>query len=169
MSLSKKYVCWLILWLSTISYSFATSLPIAPLLVLNAYIEGNGRCSTELIEWNRKYNARTIAGDISRVFYYRAISFQEWGGCGQPYMKIVFAELQKIWLIFNQGIVSEAEIEAKEAELINLLFTALASGTNGNELVQRYEQRTHSRLMGLEPERQYFNCTFFGDQPQCLN
>ena len=147
----------------------ASALPTAPLQVLNAYIEGSGQCSPGLIEWNRKYNARTIAGEVSRVFYYRAVALQEWGACGRPFFKNVFSELQKVWIIFARGQVSEAEITAKEAELINLLFSALAAGEQGGQLVQHYKQRTTWRLLGLEPARQFFNCTFFAEQVHCID
>ena len=130
---------------------------------------GNARCSENLVEWNRKYNARAISGDVSRVFYYHVISFQEWGQCGQPYMKEIFSELQKSWLIFSRRHVSEAAAETKEAELIGLLFAAIRAGEQGSELVNRYIRQTTSKLMNLEPERQYFNCTYFGDQPACTD
>lgn len=160
--------CLLAAWLWGLAAP-AAALPTAPLQVLNAYIEGSGQCSSSVVEWNRKYNTRAIAGEVSRVFYYRVVALQDWGACGRPYFKNVFNELQKIWLIFGQGRVSEADAIAKEAELINLLFTALEAGSRGGQLVQHYEQLTHSRLMNLEPERQYFNCTFFADQARCVD
>lgn len=147
----------------------AAALPTAPLEVINAYIEGDGRCSSDLIAWNRKYIARAITGEVSRIFYYRVVGLQEWGGCGQPFVKKVLGELQKVWIIYGQGKVSDAEIEAKEAELIDLMFSALAAGSKGGDLVQRYEQQTTSRLMRLEPEHQFFNCTFFGKLPKCAD
>ena len=156
----------LAIWLFGVSPP-ASALQAGPLQVLNTYIEGSGRCSENLIEWNRKNNARAISGEISRVFYYHVIGFQEWGACGQPFMKEIFSELQKVWLIFSRGLVSETAAETKEAELINLLFAALRAGDQGNELVNRYIRQTTSKLMNLEPERQYFNCTYFGDQPVC--
>lgn len=147
----------------------ASAVSTAPLLTLNAYIEGSGHCDERVVEWNRKYNARTIAGEVSRVFYYRVIGFQEWGDCGRPFFKDIFNELQKIWLIFAKGRVSAAEIEAKENELINLMFAALNAGNQGSALIQRYERQTTARLMNLVPERQYFNCTFFGENVQCTD
>lgn len=159
-------ICLLAVWLGAFAQP-AAALPTAPLQVLNTYIEGNGRCSEDLIAWNRKYNAGTIKGEVSRIFYYRAIALQEWGDCGPRYIRKVFGELQKVWLIFARGYVSEAQIEAKEAELINLLFSALAAGKAGGDLIQRYEERTEWRLMQLQPERHYFNCTFFGEIPKC--
>ena len=161
-------ICLLAIWLCCLATP-ASALPTAPLQVLNTYIEGSGRCSENLVEWNRKYNARTVAGEVSRIFYYRAIALQEWGPCGRPYFKKVFSELQKIWLIFAKGIVTEAEITAKEAEVINLLFSALAAGSEGGQMVEHYEQQTNWRLMNLEPERHYFNCTFFADKPYCTD
>jgi len=148
----------------------ASAVSSAPLQVLNAYIEGSrSSCDERLVEWNRKYNARTIAGEVPRVFYYRVIGFLDWGDCGRPYFKDIFSELQKIWLIFGKGLVSEAEIEAKESELINLLFAALDAGSQGAALIQRYERQTTARLLKLEPERQYFNCTFFGEKARCTD
>jgi len=149
--------------------SASAAVSTAPLLALNAYIEGSGNCDERAVEWNRKYNARTIAGEVSRAFYYRVIGYQEWGDCGRPYFKDIFGELQKIWLIFGKGRVSEAEIEAKESELINLMFAALKAGNRGGALVQRYERQTTIRLINLVPDRQYFNCTFFGDNAQCTD
>lgn len=163
---ARLLTCSLVLWLGALALP-AAAIPEAPLLVVNAYIEGSGECSPDLIGWNRKYNGRTISGEVSRVFYYRAIGLQEWGPCGRPYFKKIFEELQKIWLIFNRGEVSEKEVAAKEAELVNLLFSALAAGDQGGELVERYVQTTSWRLFNLVPERQYFNCTFFGDKPRC--
>lgn len=110
----------------------ANAVSTAPLLAINAYIEGSGNCDERVVNWNRKYNARTISGEVSRVFYYRVIGYQEWGNCGRPYFKEMFGELQKIWLIFENGRVSEAEIEVKESELINLLFAALNAGDRGS-------------------------------------
>lgn len=161
-------ICLLAIWLWGLATP-AAALPTAPLQVLNAYIEGSGQCSENLVEWNRKYNARTVAGEVSRVFYYRAIALQEWGACGRPYFKKVFGELQKIWLIFVQGKVSEAEITAKESEVINLLFSALEAGSEGGLMVERYEQRTNWRLMNLVPEQHYFNCTFFAEKARCAD
>ncbi len=34
---------------------------------------------------------------------------------------------------------------------------------------QRYEQTIAAKLIRLEPERQFFNCTYFGDQPKCTD
>lgn len=158
----------LAIWLGAVATP-AAALPTAPLQVLNAYIEASGNCSPNLVEWNRKYNARTITGEVLRTFYYRAISFQEWGACGRPYFRNIFSELQKIWLIHALGRASEAEVEAKEAELINLMFAALTAGNEGEQMVQNYEQQTTARLMGLVPERQFFNCTFFAKQPKCTD
>ena len=161
-----KPILLLAIWLSSFSMP-ATALQAAPLQVLNAYIEGNKHCAENLVEWNRKYNPRAISGEVSRVFYYHVINFQEWGQCGRPFMKEVFSELQKTWLIFSRGLVSEAAAETKEAELIGLLFAALRAGDRGDELVNRYIRETTSKLMNLVPERQYFNCTYFGEQPVC--
>lgn len=161
-------ICLLAIWLWGLATP-AAALPTASLQVLNAYIESSGQCSENLVEWNRKYNARTVAGEVSRVFYYRAIALQEWGACGRPYFKKVFGELQKIWLIFAQGKVSEAEITAKESEVINLLFSALEAGSDGGQMVERYEQRTNWRLMNLVPEQHYFNCTFFAEKARCTD
>lgn len=161
-----RYLVLLVIWLFGLSAP-ALAISSAPLHIINAYIEGSGRCSRNIIEWNRKYNGRAISGDVSRVFYYHVISFQEWGECGRPFMKEVFSELQKTWLIYSRNLVSEAAAEAKEAELIDLLFAALRAGDQGHDLVNRYIRQTTSKLMNLEPERQYFNCTYFGDQPIC--
>jgi hypothetical protein len=146
----------------------AAALSDAPLRVLTSYIESNARCSEQISEWNRKNGSRAVNGELSRDFFYRVLGFLDWGDCGRPYFKPVFIELQKAWKIYAQGLVSEQAYEAKETELINLLFAALRSA-DGSALVQRYEQRITGKLMRLEPERQYFNCTYFGDDPKCTD
>jgi hypothetical protein len=138
-----------------------------PLHLINGYIESAGDCSERIVEWNRKYNQKAISGEVSRIFYYRVISFQEWGPCGRPYFKNIFNELQKIWGIYSTNQVTDAELAAKEAELLKLFFAALAAGNQGAEMVARYEQDTAWRLTQLIPDRQFFNCTYFGDQPKC--
>jgi hypothetical protein len=144
----------------------ASALSTAPLLALNSYIEQDGRCPEQLLDWNRKYNPQTVAGESPRTFYYRVLAYSDWGACGQPWFKPLFSELQKIWLIHAQGLVSDTEVESKENELINLFFSALANH-NGDELIHRYETVTTTRLMNLVPEKQFFNCTFFGKQARC--
>jgi hypothetical protein len=144
----------------------AAALSDAPLRVLTSYIEGNVRCSEQISEWNRKNGSRAVNGELSRDFFYRVLGFLDWGECGRPYFKPIFIELQKAWTIYSKGLVSEQEYAAKESELIDLLFAALRS-EDGSALVQRYEQRIAAKLIHLEPERQYFNCTYFGDQPKC--
>lgn len=146
----------------------AAALSDAPLRILTSYIERNNNCSEQISDWNRKNGSRAIRGEISRDFFYRVLGFLDWGECGRPYFKPVFIELQKAWKIYAQGQVSEQQYEAKENELINLLFSALRS-PDGGALVRRYEQRIAGKLIALEPERQYFNCTYFGDQPKCTD
>jgi hypothetical protein len=165
----RSYRGWLLLvWLLG-HMDLAGAVSDAPLRALNAYIEQNGTCSEQLIEWNRRYNPRTVAGETSRNFYYRVLGYQDWGRCGRPYFRSILGELQKIWIIFAKGQVSEAEFEAKEAELINLWFTALKDEKNGEQIVQAYESKTATRLIGLVPPKQFFNCTFFGDQAHCTD
>lgn len=147
----------------------AAALSDAPLRVLTSYIESNDRCSEQISDWNRKNGKRAISGELPREFFYRVLGFLDWGGCGRPYFKPIFIELQKAWKIYSKGLVSEAEYEAKESELINLLFAALRAGSDGDALVKRYENRIAAKLIRLEPERQYFNCTYFGDQPKCTD
>lgn len=147
----------------------ARALDDAPLRILSSYIESNNNCSEQIVEWNRKNGKRAIAGEISREFYYRVLGFLDWGACGRPYFKPVFVELQKAWTIYAKHRVSEAEYDAKESELINLLFAAIRAGNGGEAMIRRYEQNIAARLIRLEPERQYFNCTFFGDQPRCTD
>ena len=146
----------------------AAALSDAPLRILTSYIESNARCSEQISEWNRKNGSRAVNGELSRDFFYRVLGFLDWGECGRPYFKPIFIELQKAWKIYAQGLVSEQAYEAKETELINLLFAALRAD-DGGALVQRYEQRITGKLMRLEPERQYFNCTYFGDDPKCAD
>ncbi|PKO29925.1 MAG: hypothetical protein CVU34_20430 [Betaproteobacteria bacterium HGW-Betaproteobacteria-7] len=146
----------------------AAALSDAPLRVLTSYIEGNVHCSEQISEWNRKNGRRAVSGELSRHFFYRVLGFLDWGECGRPYFKPIFIELQKAWTIYAKGLVSAQEYEAKESELINLLFAALRSD-DGSVLVQRYEQHITARLMRLEPERQYFNCTYFGNDPKCTD
>lgn len=146
----------------------ATALSNAPLQILTSYIESNPRCSEQISEWNGKNGHRAIKGEISRDFFYRVLGFLDWGECGRPFFKPVFIELQKAWKIYAKGLVSEEEYEAKERELINLLFAAMRAD-DGGALVRRYEHRITAQLMRLVPERQYFNCTYFGDQPKCTD
>ncbi len=146
----------------------AAALSDAPLRILTSYIDNNKNCSEQITDWNRKNGSRAIRGELSRDFFYRVLGFLDWGACGRPYFKPIFFELQKAWRIYALGLVSQQEYEAKENELVNLLFTALRSDDDG-ALVRRYEQRIAARLLSLEPERQYFNCTYFGDQPKCVD
>lgn len=160
---------WFLVILLAGSCGLAAGLSNAPLLALNAYIEQAGNCTPELVAWNRAYNPRVLAGETARGFYYRVLGNQEWGGCGRPFFKPILVELQKIWDIRLTGRISEAEFDAKEAELINLLFAALRDGANGARRVQDYEADTAARLYELVPARQFFNCTYFGERPVCLN
>lgn len=141
----------------------------APLQALNAYIEHAGNCSDQVVEWNRRYNPKTRAGETSRGFYYRALGNQEWGACGRRFFRPLLIELQKVWEIRLKGEVSEAEFEAKEAQLIDLFFAALDAGPRGEDLVRDYEADTAARLYDLVPSRQYFNCSFFGRWARCLD
>lgn len=157
----------LIIWLLWGHASFAAAVSNAPLQALNAYIENASTCPEQLIEWNRKYNARTMAGETPRNFYYRVLGFQSWGQCGKRSFVPILNELQKTGLIFAKGLVSEAELEAKEAELITLFFAVVKNEELGERMVKEYETRMTARLIRLTPEKQYFDCTFFGDQPRC--
>ena len=164
-STSKRLIAaWL--WLAAGS---AAALSDAPLLALNAYFENTAQCSDIVRDWNRKYVKETLAGQTSRGFYYRVLGYIDWGLCNQPYIRPLFAELQKAWGIYEKGLVSEPEYTAKEAELISLFFAALREGKNGERFIQEYEANTASRLFDLAPSRQYFNCTFFGGWPRCLD
>lgn len=161
-------IALLLAWLCGYSLP-AAALSDAPLRVLTSYIESNARCSEQISDWNHKNGSRAVSGELSRDFFYRVLGFLDWGECGRPYFKPIFIELQKAGKIFSKGLVTEAEYEAKEAELINLLFAALRAGSDGDALVKHYEQRIAAKLIRLEPERQYFNCTYFGDQPKCAD
>lgn len=165
----RTYRGWLLLVCLLGHVPFAAAVSDAPLRALNAYIEQNGACSEQLIEWNRRYYPKTIAGETSRNFYYRVLGYQDWGMCGRPYFRSILGELQKVWIIFDKGLVSEAEFEAKEQELFNLWFTAMKDARRGEQMVQAYESKTAARLIGLIPPKQFFNCTFFGDQPRCTD
>jgi hypothetical protein len=160
-------VKWLLAVLLGGHITIAAALSNAPLYVLNAYIEQNGTCPEVLVKWNRKYNPKVMLGEVPRTFYYRVLGFSEWGACLRRPLQTVFSELQKVSIIFEMGAVSEAEVEAKETELINLLFSALADKENGDQMVRDYEATTASRLFQLVPDKQFFNCTYFGDKPKC--
>lgn len=149
----------------------AAALSDAPLRVLTSYIENNPRCGEQITEWHQKNGTRVLNGELSRDFFYRVLGFINWGECGRPFFKPVFIELQKAWKIYTKGLVTESEYEAKEAELIDLLFAALRASNEGEgeALVKRYEQRIAAKLFRLEPERQYFNCTYFGEQAKCAD
>lgn len=158
----------LLVWLGGFSSS-VHALNDAPLRILSSYIDSNPNCSEQISDWNRKNGKRAIAGEISREFYYRVLGFLDWGACGRPFFKPVFIELQKAWTIYSKQQVTEAEYNAKEAELVNLLFSALQAGEAGEAMVRRYEQTIAAKLIRLEPERQFFNCTYFGNQPKCTD
>lgn len=162
-----RYCQWLliiVLWGPAFSVCAVSD---APLRAINAYIEQAGHCSENLVAWNRVYNAETIAGTTARSFYYRVISFQEWGACGRPFFQPIFSELQKVSLMFSEGLASDAEFEAKEMELINLFFAALKDQKRGAAMVRLYQSNIAGRLLDLDPPLQSFDCTFFGDQPRC--
>lgn len=146
----------------------AAAVSDAPLRVLTAYIEANN-CGEQVTDWERKNGSRAISGELSRDFVYRVLGFIDWGRCGRPFFKPVFIELQKVWRIYAKGYVNEHEFEVKESELINLLFAAIEAGDKGPAMVKRYEQRIAAKLIRLVPEHQYFNCTYFGDQPKCTD
>lgn len=158
----------LLIWLLG-HVSVAAAVSDAPLRALNAYIEQNGHCSEQVIEWNRRYNPKTIAGETSRNFYYRVLGYQDWGQCGRPYFRSILGELQKVWIIYSKKLVSDAEFEAKEAELINLWFAALKDDKRGEQMVEAYESKTAARLINLMPPKQFFNCTFFGEKAYCTD
>lgn len=165
----KSYRTWLALvWLLGHA-ALASAISDAPLQALSSYIENAGNCSQRVVDWNREYAESTMRGETSRDFYYRVLGFQDWGGCSKPYFRSILGELRKAWVIFARGNVSEAEFEAKEAELINLFFAALEDDKRGAQIVRAYEARTAGRLINLDLPRQYSNCTFFGDQPRCMD
>lgn len=146
-----------------------TGLPLAdgPLLALGAYIELSGNCDGDLVEWNRTNLGKARRGEITRSAYYRLLGYLAWGPCGRPYFATILDELQKAADIHAEGLVSAPEFERKEAELVNLFFAALQDEKNGDALVRTYERTMAARLTGLAQPRQYFDCTFFGDEPQC--
>jgi len=158
----------LLIWLNGYSGA-ALALNDAPLRILSSYIESNPNCPEQITEWNLKNGKRVISGEIPRNLFYRVLGYMDWGVCGRPYFKQIFAELQKVWTIYTKGLVTESEYNAKESELINLLFTSMQAGQQGEAMVRRYEQNIAAKLFQLEPERQYFNCTYFGDQPKCTD
>lgn len=160
-------VKWLVAVVLGGQITFAAALSNAPLYVLNAYIEQNGTCPELLVNWNRKYHPKVLLGEVPRAFYYRVLGYSEWGACLRRPLQTVFGELQKVAIIYEMGAVSQAEVEAKETELINLLFSALADKDNGDQMVRDYESTTAARLFQLVPEKQFFNCTYFGDKPLC--
>lgn len=149
--------------------SFANALSDAPLQALGAYIDNTPTCSPQLVEWNKKYFPKTLAGETPRNFYYRVLNTLDWGRCGRPFFKILLEELQKAWLMHFQQRVSDAEYEAKEAELINLFFAALEDGKQGEQRVRDYEANAMARLLAVKPSRQYFDCLFFGEKLVCLD
>ncbi|MCK7491650.1 MAG: hypothetical protein MZW92_08110 [Comamonadaceae bacterium] len=71
-------------------------------------------------DWNRKNGKRAIAGEISREFYYQRARLPRLWGRTKPtaFFKPVFIELQKAWTIYSKQQVTEAEYNAKEAELV---------------------------------------------------
>jgi len=165
----RLYLRWLLFFWLWWHAAIAAAVSNAPLQALNAYIEGSGTCSAELVEWNKDYGKRAIAGETQRDFYYRVLSYLDWGKCGKPFLRPILGELQKIWNIFATGLVSEAEFEAKEGELINLFFSAIADDERGKKMVHEYQTRVAARLLIMAPEKQQFDCAFFGDKIRCTN
>lgn len=159
---------WLLLAWLLWHVSAAAAVSDAPLRALNAYIEQNRGCSEQVVEWNRRYSPKALAGETSRDFYYRVLGYQDWGACGRPYFRAILVELQKVWAIFSRGLVTQSEFEAKEAELINLWFAALKD-ERGEQMVQDYEARIAAQLISQVPPKQYFNCTFFGAKARCID
>lgn len=140
-----------------------------PLRTLGAYIEQAGNCSPDLVKWNRDYLPGTETGETPRDFYYRVLSYTSWGDCGRSFLPPVLAELARSWRFYAKGLVSAAQFEAKETELINLFFAALKDNKNGARRVAEYERAIATRLYDLNPPRDYSNCTFFGDQLRCMD
>lgn len=166
--MSKSYRIWLALaWLWG-QANLASAVSNAPILALSSYIENSRNCSQRVVEWNREYSRSTMSGETGRDFYYRVLEFQDWGPCGRPFFRPVLWELRKAWGIYSKGLVTEAQLEAKEAELINLFFAALRDEKRGSQIVKAYEARTAGRLIDLENPKQFTSCTFFGDEPRCM-
>lgn len=166
MHLLRPYL--LLLWLATHA-PLAAAVSDAPLQAINTYIEHTGNCPAQLVEWNRRYSKETLTGATTRDFYYRVLSFSDWGDCGRPFLRSILVELQRAWIFFTKGIVSEVEFEAKERELVELFFAAVKDGKQGASMVRAYEAAIAARLNDLDPPRQYFSCTYFGQRPYCLD
>ncbi len=149
--------------------SLANALSDAPLQALGAYIDNTPTCAPQLVEWNKKYFPKTLAGETPRNFYYRVLNTMDWGRCGRPYFKFILEELQKAWMMHFQQLVSDAEYEAKETELINLFFAALEDGKHGEQRVRNYEASAMAKLLAVKPARQYYDCLFFGEKLVCLD
>lgn len=165
----KSYRIWLAAaWLWGYA-SLAAAVSSAPLQAINSYIQNSGNCSERVVEWDKEYGEKAVNGETSRDFYYRVLDFLDWGQCGKPFFRPVISELRKVWIIYARGKVSEAEFEAKEAELVNLLFAAMKDEARGAQMVRAYQARMTSRLINLDMPKQYTNCTFFGDKPGCMD
>lgn len=144
----------------------AWAVSTAPMQMISDYIEHSG-CSEALVAWNREYLPRALSGETPATLYYHTLSIRDWGPCGRPYFTRIFSEFQKIWRIYGRGHVTVAQLEAKEVELVKLLLDSVKAGSKGKELVDRYEQGISFKLMALTPDRQFFNCTYFGNEPRC--
>lgn len=149
--------------------ALANAVSDGPLQALNAYIENTKGCPAQLVEWNREYFPKTRDGETPRNFYYRVLNTQDWGRCGRPYFKFILGELQKAWLMYFKQLVSEAEFEAKEGELVDLFFAALEDPKHGDQKVRDYENDANARLLAQEPQRQYYDCMFFGKKLRCMD
>lgn len=108
-----------------------------------------------------------MAGETPRDFYYRVLSYSEWGDCGRPFLPPVLAEPARIWRIYAKGLMSATQFEAKETEPINLFFAALKNG--GERRVADYISGITARLYDLNPPQDFANCTFSGDQLRCMD
>lgn len=155
------------LW-SPLTLAQVSQVSDVPLRTLGAHIEQTGNCSPDLIKWNRDYLPSTVAGETPRDFYYRVLSYTEWGDCGPPFLRPVLAELARTWRFYAKDLVSAAQFEAKETELVDLFFAALKDNKNGTRRVAEYERAIAARLYNLNPPRDYSNCTFFGNQLRCM-
>lgn len=148
-----------------VSGAFAAS--TAPLLAIGAYIEKAPDCADQIVDWHRRYGPKALSGEITRDFYYKVLSYLDWGSCGGKFVKPLFAEMRRTWIFLGKGLITQAEADAKEEELMKIFNVATQDRPRGEALMRNYEARISARLLELDDPRQYFECTFFGTQVRC--
>ena len=139
----------------------------APLQALNAYIEHAGNCSDQVVEWNRRYNPKTRAGEPPRLLLPRSRQ-PGVGACGGAFFRPLLIELQKVWEIRLRARYPKPSSKPK-AQLIDLFFAALDAGPGAKTW-----SATRGRHRRRPPLRSgafaaIFQLQLFGQRVRCLD